>query len=44
MNQESILQTIGDAYVGITNLTEEQSDHAARMARFAIEAVKVSAQ
>jgi hypothetical protein len=35
-------QTVGDAYVGITNLIEDQTtDHAARMARFAMAAIKV---
>jgi hypothetical protein len=36
------IQTVGDSYVGITNLVEDQNDdHAARMARFALDAIEV---
>ena len=38
-------QTVGDSYVGITNLVEDQSqDHAARMARFALDAIQVTSK
>lgn len=33
------LETIGDAWVGVCNLTQTQHDHAARIARFSIDAV-----
>ena len=33
------LETIGDAWVGVCNLTKTQLDHAARIARFSIDAV-----
>lgn len=33
------LETIGDAWVGATNLTESQDDHAARLARFSKDAM-----
>ena len=36
------LETIGDAWVGVTNLTKIQNDHAARIARFAIDAIRVA--
>ena len=37
------LETIGDAWVGVCNLTEKQADHAARIARFSIDAVQAAA-
>jgi len=36
------LETIGDAWVGVTNLTNTQDDHAARIARFSIDALRAS--
>ena len=33
------VETIGDAWMGVTNLREPQADHAARMGRFALEVV-----
>ena len=33
------LETIGDAWVGVTNLAGDQVDHAARIARFSIDAM-----
>jgi len=36
------LETIGDAWVGATNLVQNQPDHAARIARFSIEAVRAA--
>ena len=36
------VETIGDAYMAVTNLVEDQpDDHAVRIARFAIGAIKV---
>eukprot|EP00960_Hanusia_phi_P051954 761139-Hanusia_phi.AAC.1 len=37
------IETIGDAYMCVCNLVEEQPDHAARLAYFAIKAVEVAA-
>uniref|UniRef100_A0A6S8IT67 guanylate cyclase n=1 Tax=Amphora coffeiformis TaxID=265554 RepID=A0A6S8IT67_9STRA len=36
------LETIGDSWVGVTNLTRKQADHAARIARFSIDAVQTA--
>lgn len=36
------LETIGDAWVGVTNLTRPQADHAARIARFSVDAVQTA--
>lgn len=36
------LETIGDAWVGVTNLTQKQSDHTARMARFSVDALNAA--
>lgn len=36
------LETIGDSWVGVCNLTQEQPDHAARIARFSIDAIEVA--
>ena len=36
------IDTIGDAYMAITNLHKNQADHAARMARFSIDAVRAA--
>jgi class 3 adenylate cyclase len=36
------LETIGDAWVGVCNLTKTQPDHAARIARFSIDAVSAA--
>lgn len=36
------LETIGDAWVGVTNLNQSQSDHSARIARFAVDAVRAA--
>jgi serine/threonine protein kinase/ABC-type glycerol-3-phosphate transport system substrate-binding protein len=33
------VETIGDAWMGVTNLVQTQPDHAARIARFALDAV-----
>ena len=38
------VETIGDAYMCVSNLFEAQPDHAARIARFAIAAVKAANQ
>ncbi|EKX40165.1 hypothetical protein GUITHDRAFT_57261, partial [Guillardia theta CCMP2712] len=38
------IETIGDAYMCVTNLVEEQEDHAARLAFFAMKAVQVAAE
>lgn len=40
--QEFLSETIGDAYMLVGGLKVEQPDHAARVARFALEAVKVA--
>jgi class 3 adenylate cyclase len=34
------LETIGDSWMGACNLTQDQSDHAARIARFSIDAIE----
>lgn len=36
------VETIGDAWMGVTNLTKEQPDHAQRIARFALDAMKAA--
>jgi serine/threonine protein kinase len=36
------VETIGDAWMGVANLVQAQPDHAARIARFALEAVQVA--
>ena len=36
------VETIGDAYMAVTNLVKEQPDHTKRIADFAIEAVKIA--
>mmetsp|Transcript_62931 Transcript_62931/g.153219 ORF Transcript_62931/g.153219 Transcript_62931/m.153219 type:complete len:389 (-) Transcript_62931:854-2020(-) len=36
------VETIGDAYMCVTNLVKDQPDHAKRIAEFAIEAVKMA--
>ena len=36
------VETIGDSYMAVTNLTKDQDDHAKRIAEFAIEAVKAA--
>ena len=36
------VETIGDAYMAVTNLVKEQSDHAKRIAQFAIDAGKAA--
>eukprot|EP00049_Salpingoeca_infusionum_P008184 m.132642 g.132642 ORF g.132642 m.132642 type:complete len:578 (+) comp13940_c0_seq1:2404-4137(+) len=36
------VETIGDAYMAVTNLIKQQSDHAARIARFAQEAIEAA--
>jgi len=36
------VETIGDAYMGVTNLIEKQEDHAQRMCCFAIEVVEAA--
>ena len=39
------VETIGDAYLAVTNLLEDQADsHAARMARFALQCISASTQ
>lgn len=39
------VETIGDAYMAVTNLVEDQAqDHAIRMAHFAVRAVQVAGQ
>ena len=38
------LETIGDAWVGVCNLRSSQPDHAARIARFSIDAVEAARQ
>ena len=35
-------KTIGDAYMAVANLTEDQPDHAKRIASFAIDALKMA--
>ncbi|KAK3278070.1 hypothetical protein CYMTET_13968 [Cymbomonas tetramitiformis] len=37
------VETIGDAYMCVANLAEKQEDHAARIARFARDAIKAAA-
>lgn len=36
------LETIGDSWVGVTNLTQLQSDHTARIVHFALDAARVA--
>ncbi|EGD72124.1 TKL/DICTY4 protein kinase [Salpingoeca rosetta] len=36
------VETIGDAYMAVTNLLKEQKDHAARIGRFAVAAIKAA--
>ena len=36
------VDTIGDAYMAVTNLHTDQSDHAARMARFSVDVMQAS--
>jgi class 3 adenylate cyclase len=36
------VETIGDAWMGVTNLVQAQPDHAARIARFALDAVQAA--
>mmetsp|Transcript_3999 Transcript_3999/g.11288 ORF Transcript_3999/g.11288 Transcript_3999/m.11288 type:complete len:182 (-) Transcript_3999:209-754(-) len=36
------VETIGDAYMGVTNLVKAQADHTGRIARFALEAVRAA--
>ena len=36
------VETIGDAYMAVTNLVKDQPDHAKRIAEFAVEAVKAA--
>ena len=36
------VETIGDAWMGVTNLVQAQPDHAARIARFALDAVRAA--
>uniref|UniRef100_A0A7S1Y4G3 Guanylate cyclase n=1 Tax=Grammatophora oceanica TaxID=210454 RepID=A0A7S1Y4G3_9STRA len=36
------IETIGDAYICVTNLSKDQPDHAARIARFSIDAMKAA--
>lgn len=36
------LETIGDAWVGVTNLNRPQPDHAARIARFSMDALRAA--
>ena len=38
------VETIGDAYMAVTNLTKDQPDHAKRIAEFAIDAIKIANQ
>jgi guanylate cyclase len=38
------LETIGDAWMGVTNLSTEQLDHTKRIAEFAIAAISVAAE
>ena len=37
------METIGDAYLCVTNIAEPQHDHAVRMARFAVAAIQAAA-
>jgi class 3 adenylate cyclase len=36
------VETIGDAWMGVTNLVQKQADHAARIARFSLDAIRVA--
>jgi class 3 adenylate cyclase len=38
------IETIGDAWVGVTNLVEDQADHAERVALFAIDAIEAASK
>ena len=38
------VETIGDAYMAVTNLTKDQPDHTKRIAEFAIDAIKIANQ
>lgn len=38
------VETIGDAYMAVTNLTKKQPDHCKRIAEFAIDAIRVANQ
>lgn len=38
------VETIGDAYMAVTNLVEEQPDHAVRIARFSLDVVAAAKQ
>lgn len=38
------VETIGDAYMAVTNLTKEQPDHCKRITEFAIDAIRVANQ
>lgn len=38
------VETIGDAYMAVTNLTKEQPDHCKRIVQFAIDAIRVANQ
>ena len=36
------VETIGDAFMGATNLVRDQDDHAVRMGRFAVAAIEAA--
>ena len=38
------VETIGDAWMGVTNLSDDQPDHAKRIAEFALDAVEAAKQ
>ena len=38
------VDTIGDAYMAVTNLTKDQPDHCKRIAEFSIDAIKIANQ
>mmetsp|Transcript_26441 Transcript_26441/g.44151 ORF Transcript_26441/g.44151 Transcript_26441/m.44151 type:complete len:1556 (-) Transcript_26441:105-4772(-) len=38
------IETIGDAYMAVTNLHKDQDDHAARLAEFSIEAIRATSE
>eukprot|EP00934_Nitzschia_sp_Nitz4_P006330 Nitzschia sp. Nitz4//scaffold24_size164493//113881//116306//NITZ4_002340-RA/size164493-processed-gene-0.240-mRNA-1//-1//CDS//3329544150//6320//frame0 len=38
------VETIGDAYMAVTNLTKKQPDHCKRIAEFAVDAIRVANQ
>lgn len=38
------VETIGDAYMAVTNLTKEQPDHCKRITEFAVDAIRVANQ